>query len=121
MSRYISDILIAAALFVAHLLGFWIQLGAHPFWSQSATLFGLVIGVVLIVLTWGRPSWGVVVLLVALTILAFQTSTIGKAEFAESFAENQFAGRIWYYGFIGFIAALFASFSVLGAKITRQG
>ncbi|MBL4808079.1 MAG: hypothetical protein JKY31_12470 [Rhodobacteraceae bacterium] len=112
MTRYapfLTAPTIAALLFVAHLSGLWTLLGSHPFWSASATYLGLAAGLVVVVLIWGKPGWGVLILLFLLTALAFYASTKGKEVFVGSYAENSFAGRIWYFGFIGFIAGLFAS------------
>jgi hypothetical protein len=36
--------------------------------------------------------------------LAIAAATYGKAQFAASFAEDSFAGRLWYFGWIGIAA-----------------
>ncbi len=115
-----SVAIIALALFGAHIIGFWVQLGAHPFWSQSATLLGLGFGLIVIGLILPRPSWGVIILLLILTALALQTSSSGKETFAISYAENRYAGQIWHFGFVGFVTGLFASISALSAKFINR-
>ena len=111
----ISTVAALSVIFAAFLVGVWPMLGAHPFWSLSATGIGSLIGtVVFLFLAFGsgkrrwKPRSIVIVLLIILTV-AFLTTTLGKREFVGSYAENRMAGRIWYYGFIAFIAALQAS------------
>lgn len=86
-------------------------------WSQTVTLLGLAAGLGVIVLTGSRPRWGVVILLIILTALALQTPLLGKEEFVATYAENRFAGQIWYFGFIGFVAGLFGSLTALVSKL----
>jgi len=111
--------LIAAAIALAVTIGIgffgWTQiLGAHPFWSAQVTLIGAPIGVVLAGLALLRLTWlkGVVFFAV-LTAAAFGVAHYGKTQFAASFAEDQFAGTLWYYGWIA--AATFLAATVLSA------
>ena len=113
----ISLFAISLALLVAHWLKVWPMLGGHPFWSASATYLGIGIGAVIatlshLVLTkhsrWTKLLPGI---FIALTILAITASTYGKIEFVASYADNHLAGRVWYYGFIAFIAGIPGSFT----------
>ena len=86
--------------------GLFRWLGAHPWWDIKTALIGAAIGVVLfVVLEWLRPGlsfWvGLLVLVVAILV-----SSIGKSRFAASFAEDAFAGKLWYFGWIGIAAGL---------------
>mgnify|MGYP006995599946 CR=1 FL=1 len=117
LTRFWPFLVGTVLILAAHLLGVWADLGGHPYWSQSASVFGLGAGVLGAALVWRAPAWGVVTILVLLAALAFATSHFAKAEFVGSYAANGFAGRIWYYGFIGFIGAGFAGFVMFAATI----
>jgi len=120
----ISLTAISFALLAAHWLKVWPMLGGHPFWSASATYLGLGIGAVValfshLVLT-KHPRWTKLLLgvFVALTITGITASTYGKIDFVASYAEDRLAGRIWYYGFIAFIAGIPGSF-VMAIRLLR--
>lgn len=94
------------------------MLGGHPYWSRSATYIGAAIGVVLFLGVWlatEKLRWSgkyLAIAIIAALVVAFIVSTLGKREFVGSYAENRLAGRIWYYGFIAFIAALLTSAAI---------
>ena len=109
----------AAIMLVAHWMGLWITLGAHPWWSGSTTWFGIGGGVIVTSLTYvllpkslksTMIQAGVFLLL---AICAFALSLYGKAGFVGSYAEDAFAGRLWYLGFIGFTFATFCTLAAL--------
>ena len=83
-------------------------LGAHPWWSVSIAWIGAPIGltlaIVAVVMGLRRPL--TIIAAAMLLILAGLSAHFGKAEFAASFAENGLAGRFWYFGWIGVMAAL---------------
>ena len=105
-------------VFAAYFAGIWPMLGGHPYWSQSVTYIGAAIGVVLFLGVWlatEKLRWSgkyLAIAIVALMVIAFIVSTLGKREFVGSYAENRMAGRFWYYGFTAFIAALFTSAAI---------
>ena len=114
----ISAVTALVGIFAAYFAGLWPILGGHPYWSQSATYIGAGIGVVVFAALWFAtilPGWQVkyiAVTMLAVLVIAFVVSTLGKREFVGSYAENRLAGRIWYYGFIAFIAALLSSAAI---------
>lgn len=121
----ISLLAIGFALLAAHWLKLWPMLGAHPYWSASATYLGIGIGAAIalllhLVLT-RHPRWTKLLLgvFIALTIIGITASTYGKIDFVASYAEDRLAGRIWYYGFIAFIAGIPGSF-VTAIRLLRR-
>ncbi len=116
-------LLIVALLFALHAAGIWVMIGGHPFWSRSATLIGTsggaVLFVVLIALI-GRSKRAVTALLACMTLLAIGAlvaSSMGKADFVASYAENRQAGQIWYFGFIAFIATTLNAAALLVHRV----
>jgi len=118
----ISTATALAGIFVANFAGVWPMLGGHPYWPQSATYIGAGIGVMVfaaLLFATSRLGWQVkyiAVTMLAVLVIAFVVSTLGKREFVGSYAESRLAGRIWYYGFIAFIAALFTS-AAMGVQV----
>jgi len=97
---------------LALMAGIWLAdltkvLGAHPWWSGKVVLIGAPIGLVLAVIlgTILAPRWRAALFAVA-TLAAFWVATTGKAGFAASYAEDQFAGQMWYFGWIATAASL---------------
>ena len=113
----ISLFAIGFVLLVAHWLKVWPMLGGHPFWSASATYLGIGIGALIVTLSHfivsKRPRWGKLhlAIFISTAIVGITASTYGKIDFVASYAENHLAGRIWYYGFIAFIAGIPGSFT----------
>ena len=100
MMRYGTAFIAAIALpLLLAQSGLFVRLGAHPWWAVQVALIGAPIGAVLALLPWlnGRRFLiGLGVLVVAGAVAAY-----GKTQFAASFAEDAFAGRLWYFGWIG--------------------
>ena len=84
-------------------------LGAHPWWSGKVVYFGAPIGVILAAFggPWLRLRWRLSVFAGA-TLLAFWVAYSGKAGFTASYAEDHFAGRMWFFGWIATMAGLAA-------------
>ena len=120
----ISLFAIGFALLAAHWVKLWPMLGAHPFWSASATYLGIGIGAFVTLLAHliliRHPRWTKLLLgiFLSLAIIGITASTYGKIDFVASYAEDRLAGRIWYYGFIAFIASIPGSF-VTAVRLLR--
>lgn len=99
-------ILVALALALG-LTGLAVHLGAHPFWADTVVWIGAALGLVAALLSERmRPSLGLGGFALV-TALAVWAAVAGKARFVASYAEDAFAGRLWYFGWIGFFAGLF--------------
>lgn len=114
MTYVIALIAPALAAALAYALNLTQTLGAHPWWSHTVVLIGLPIGVgMAAALGFSRLSrLGRILVTAALTGLGFGIATLGKARFAASYAEDAFAGQMWYFGWIAtcaLAAALCAS------------
>ncbi|UZD90026.1 hypothetical protein [Cognatishimia activa] len=76
------------------------ELGAHPWWSQqvllTGALVGLVVGLILDRFLKGGLT-AVLGLFIAATI-GFGVAKYGQTQFAASFAEDAFAGQLWFFG-----------------------
>lgn len=83
-------------------------LGAHPWWSINIAWIGAPLGLTLamVAVATGLRRRVAVAGSAILLVFAGLCGHFGKAEFAASFAENGLAGRFWYYGWIGVLAAL---------------
>lgn len=105
----------ALVLFALERAGFWIWFSAHPSWSLSGLGIGMIIGLAGLAVAAGLTKWrGVRPLpialgFVALLIIAIACTKFGKAGFVNSYAENRLAGKFWYFGYMGTIAAVFAT------------
>ena len=105
----------AAAILAAQLAGFWVALGAHPWWALSGAMTGLGIGFsahmgLALTSRFGRVSDLLLVMVFAgLALVALILMLNGKESFAMSYASDALSGRFWHLGYIGFIAALYAA------------
>jgi len=95
-----------AAALLAQVTGVTQKLGAHPWWADKVIWIGLGIGLVLAGLAramclgrFTRVS-GFILLTLAATVTAYT----GKARFVASYAEDAFAGQMWYFGWISICA-----------------
>lgn len=86
--------------------GLTIRLGAHPFWAVSTAWIGGAVGLIVAVgLGTMRVRRRNSLLLAAVVIVVSATAAhFGKQAFAASYAEDTFAGHLWYYGWIGGLA-----------------
>ncbi len=113
MTRSLLTALIAALIVIGFaLLGGTKTLGAHPFWSLNVALIGAPIGGLLalglFVMT--RWYWGPLVCSVILAAVAYGVAHFGKLRFAASYAEDAFAGQMWFFGWIA--TALFITLTL---------
>lgn len=106
--------IIAIVLITLGKIGLSSWLGAHPFWATKVVYLGVAIGAVisipllfLIQKNWFLSKIPVIVTAVVTLGIAAVTLLYGKAEFAASYAENAFAGKVWYLGFIALFAGIF--------------
>ncbi len=108
MTRFLIAAGAAAAIVLAAAhLGLTERLGAHPWWAVQIAWIGVPIGVVLAWFAAKRPSWTPSIASLVLAVGAFGLASLGKARFAVSYAEDVFAGQMWYWGWIG--TALFTA------------
>lgn len=108
--------IVAIIFIVLEWFGFWVWIGAHPFWSTKVTTIGIISGAIVSLLALilsgriGISTKTILATMIALTaIIAAITLLYGKAQFVASYAENGFAGRVWYIGFMALITGAFAS------------
>lgn len=85
-------------------------LGAHPWWARQVILIGAPVGILLSLGLWALRLKRGVRLGVALLALiaAYLIARAGHMGFAASYAEDRFAGQMWYFGWIATGAALAA-------------
>jgi hypothetical protein len=96
-------------------------LGAHPWWSQQTLLIGTPLGLIIATaagLTNRRMFF--VGLFIVTTIIGYATASYGKSLFVASFAEDIFAGKLWYFGWIGTGAAMAALVTALAQVVVYQ-
>lgn len=102
-------------MLAAHWFGLWPKLGGHPYWSASATYLGLALGGILTLVSayalgrFPRQLRYHIGLFVLLAVAGIVVSTLGKADFVASYAEDRAAGKLWYFGFIAFIGGGFST------------
>ena len=99
MSRFLPAIIaVAIATLGTFLWGVPKHFGAHPFWADRVLFVGAPIGLIL-GLTLIRLHYVASVLaLLVLTLLSYATAHSAKTQFAASYAEDAFAGQMWYFG-----------------------
>ena len=105
-------VVLAAAL-AAWVAELTVLLGAHPWWAASVLWLGTALGLALAWLAaYLRVSYSTRLITAAvLTAAAYATASLGKARFAETYAEDALAGQMWYFGWIAtcaFAAAMLA-------------
>ena len=105
MIRLAIGTLIAwGVLIVIYLTDQHIQLGAHPIWSDQVLLTGAIAGPILAFAFIKAPLGLRIGLFGSLTILAAGIAYWGKQQFVASFADDAFAGQMWYFGWHGIFA-----------------
>ncbi len=87
-----------------------LKLGAHPFWADQVLVWGTPIGIVLALATMRLHAIGRVIGFVVLTGIAYAIANTGKTRFAASYAEDSFAGQMWFFGWHATFACVIAAF-----------
>ena len=114
LSRALLALVIALAVTLcAAFLGVTKALGAHPFWATDIALIGSPLGLVAAILFARLPRFPVLVGFIILTAVSYAVAHYGKTAFAASFAEDELAGRFWFFGWIATTAAFTASIATL--------
>ena len=99
--------------------GFSATLGAHPFWDVKTALIGAPIGAVVgVLVSMKLPKTASVAMFAILTLAAYAAAQWGKTTFAASYAEDAFAGKVWFFGWIATSGAFAATTAAL---LTRRG
>lgn len=95
-------------------------LGVHPWWSQQVLTTGALIGLALGVAV-NRAFKGRAIALLSLlvgTAMGFAMAKYGQTQFAASYAEDAFAGQLWYFGWHATCALGFAT--ITAASLFRR-
>jgi hypothetical protein len=118
----LAALLVTVALIAASLLGMTVFLGAHPLWSVRTGVIGSTGGlVVYAVLRLARLRPTPLAIFGALALAALGLVVVqGKAFFVASFSENALAGRFWFLGWFGVMAASCLTPSALAAVVLRR-
>jgi hypothetical protein len=101
-----ANILVAAIAAVLVIFAAWAGLsaamGAHPFWHLKVALIGAPIGglIALIIRSVAQHRALAVAGATFLLGAAYATSQFGKMRFVASYAEDTFAGQLWFFGWI---------------------
>ncbi|CUK06816.1 hypothetical protein Q8W25_03750 [Shimia thalassica] len=84
--------------------------GAHPWWSTKSVLIGAPIGIVIAVLATRLTISAMVrrITFAVAVVAAFGVAKYGGEQFAASYAEDAFAGKLWFFGWIATSAAVAA-------------
>lgn len=121
-TRFNLSTLGGAAIAMAGVLGFVgfggaQALGAHPFWGMKIAYFAIGAGLVMSVMAAlaKQRLTQQLITFTTLLVISIAITTYGKTQFAASYAEDDFAGKLWFFGWI---AALAASFSIVTAITT---
>lgn len=102
MHIILATALTALIALIAGITGIATQLGAHPWWASQVVMIGAPIGIVLGLALWALRLNRVLRLCIAVIALAaaFGVAKYGQIGFANSYAEDQLAGKLWYMGWI---------------------
>lgn len=100
-------------------LGVTSFLGAHPVaWPFQVALIGAPIGAI-IAISAGfvlQSKMVRLIFFVVLVLIAWGLAHYGKIEFAASYAEDQLAGKFWYFGWIATCAMATATLATLASR-----
>lgn len=98
--KYAFAIALPLAVFVIlHLAGVPVRLGAHPWWAGQVLIVGGVAGTGLAMVLRRHPR-PVLIIAILVGLMSWVLADLGKARFAASYAEDIWAGRAWYFGWI---------------------
>lgn len=121
-----SIVFAICTLFLIEHFDVWTGLLSHPFWSEKANWTGIGIGAVTSLILHGifqenKHRLLFTALFFAVTALGLYLFTsVSKETFAASYAEDLLAGKFWYFGFIGYVTALFGLFSFAVAALLTE-
>lgn len=108
-----------AIVITAATLGATAALGAHPVaWPIKIALIGAPIGAVIaiilaLIITARIPR---IITFLALMLIAYFLAENGHKDFAASYAEDQTAGKFWFFGWIATCAAASALLSAIAGR-----
>ncbi len=108
-----------AVAVAAYFSGATETLGAHPFWAGNTILLGTPIGLVLGYFSTRLPFISATVGLAGLTLVFFAIANLGKSRFAASYAEDTFAGQMWFFGWHAVVMFALATLFVAAANLRR--
>jgi len=118
--RLILTILSATAvLIVSGKLGLTKELGAHPFWADKVVISGIIGGIMVwLLLAFSKLSMSkrLGLGLVAL-VISFAVARYGAHGFAISYAEDQFAGKLWFFGWHATMISFFVFCGAIFGKV----
>ena len=103
MKRYILSAALALLIPIGFAyLGGTKSLGAHNWWDIKTIIIGAPIGIILAFVIGLFPINKPVKVIgfLILTCLAFWVAKHGQTTFANSYGDDQFAGQLWYFGWI---------------------
>jgi hypothetical protein len=83
---------------VAYFAQLPVKLGAHPIWADHVLVIGAIGGTLCAIVTLRIGYAKRILLFSGLATLSAAAAYIGKTRFAASFAEDAFAGQMWYFG-----------------------
>lgn len=109
-----------AVAIAAYFSGATQTLGAHPFWAGKTILIGTPLGLILGYASSHLPYARAMIGLVGLTIVTFAIAHIGKTRFAASYAEDAFAGQMWFFGWHAVVVVALAALFVAATGIKRK-
>ena len=118
MHIILATALTAIIALIASSTGVATQLGAHPWWAGQVVIVGAPIGIVLGLVLWALRLNRVLRLCTGVIAVAaaFGVAKYGQIGFANSYAEDQLAGKLWYMGWI----ATSVSVSLLLMTVARS-
>jgi carbon starvation protein CstA len=104
----VTSILAVLLSVAAYIMAVPEMFGAHPWWAHKVVLFGAPVGIVIGVVLWTLrvPQLIRLVCGVGFLVGSFYVAKYGQTGFANSYAEDQLAGKLWYLGWIATSAAL---------------
>ena len=117
------------ALGIVFMIAGVVALGSVVAATESAVL---IVGIMMImggaaelfaafsVKSWGKFAFWLLLGALALLVVAGVMTTIGKTNFAASYAEDALAGRFWYFGWIPLMASGFGVIASLASGILRR-
>jgi hypothetical protein len=114
-------LLTACAVILAALLGLLTVLGAHPFWSVQVALIGASLGALIAMFLGWSDRIGIAFLVgVVVSVLGLVAALRGKAAFAASYAEDHFAGSLWYFGWIAACIGITLALAAVAIRASGQ-